>query len=43
MRSKRIIVGKGTDYPLKGMLVLPDDISKKVPAVVFVQDRKSVV
>lgn len=36
MTQERIIVGKGTNYPLHGLLTLPDDTSKPVPAVVFV-------
>jgi len=36
MISEKIIVGENTEYPLKGMLTLPDDLEKKVPAVVLV-------
>ena len=36
MKRENIIVGKGTNYPLLGLLTLPDDTSKPVPAVVFV-------
>ena len=36
MIEERIIVGENTKYPLNGLLTLPDDISKPVPAVVFV-------
>ncbi len=36
MRSEKIIVGKGTEYPLNGMLTLPDSGDGKVPAVVLV-------
>ena len=36
MKRENIIVGKGTNYPLHGLLTLPDDTSKPVPAVVFV-------
>lgn len=36
MHSEKIIVGAGTDYPLKGLLTLPDDLSGLVPAVVMV-------
>ena len=36
MIEERIIVGQGTKYPLKGLLTLPDDTTKPVPAVVFV-------
>ena len=36
MREERIIVGEGSKYPLDGILTLPDELDKKVPAVVFV-------
>ena len=36
MHSEKITVGAGTDYPLKGLLTLPDDLSGPVPAVVMV-------
>lgn len=36
MKRERIIVGKGTDYPLKGLLTLPSSNAGKVPAVVLV-------
>ena len=36
MKRENIIVGKGTNYPLHGLLTLPDDTTKPVPAVVFV-------
>ena len=36
MTSERITVGAGTAYPLNGLLTLPDDLKKKVPAVVMV-------
>ena len=36
MHSEKITVGAGTDYPLKGLLTLPDDLSGTVPAVVMV-------
>ena len=36
MITEKIVVGENTKYPLNGMLALPDDISKPVPAVVFV-------
>ena len=36
MRSESIIVGQGTEYPLNGLLTLPEDLSKPVPAVVMV-------
>ena len=36
MYSEKIVVGAGTDYPLNGLLTLPGDLSKPVPAVVMV-------
>ena len=36
MISEKIVVGAGTDYPLNGLLTLPEDASGKLPAVVFV-------
>ena len=36
MRSEKIVVGEGTEYPLKGLLTLPDRPDGKVPAVVLV-------
>ena len=36
MKRESIIVGKGTNYPLHGLLTLPDDTTKPVPVVVFV-------
>ncbi|MBQ4244393.1 MAG: alpha/beta fold hydrolase [Clostridia bacterium] len=36
MTSREITVGKGTEYPLKGLLTLPDNTSSPVPAVVTV-------
>lgn len=36
MRIEKIIVGEGTEYPLNGLLTLPDSIDQKVPAVVLV-------
>ncbi|MBR2701180.1 MAG: alpha/beta hydrolase [Erysipelotrichaceae bacterium] len=36
MISEKIVVGLGTDYPLNGILTLPDNIENKVPAVVLV-------
>lgn len=36
MVTERIIVGENTKYPLNGLLTLPDDTNKPVPAVVFV-------
>ena len=36
MYSKKIVVGEGTEYPLKGLLTVPDSRGVRVPAVVFV-------
>ena len=36
MRVEKIVVGEGTEYPLNGLLTLPDDTKNKVPGVVFV-------
>ena len=36
MKSEKIIVGEGSQYPLNGLLTLPEDTSVPVPAVVFV-------
>ena len=41
MREERIVVGKGTTYPLNGCLTLPEDTSKPLPAVVFVHGSGS--
>lgn len=36
MYSEKIVVGAGTEYPLNGLMTLPPDLSKPVPAVVMV-------
>ncbi|MBR5701649.1 MAG: alpha/beta fold hydrolase [Oscillospiraceae bacterium] len=36
MKSEKIVVGQGTEYPLNGLLTLPDDMTEQVPAAVFV-------
>ncbi len=36
MICKKIMLGQGTEYPLNGLLTLPDDLSEPVPAVVMV-------
>ena len=36
MITEKITVGAGTEYPLDGILMLPDDASQHVPAVVMV-------
>ena len=41
MIQEKIIVGKNTKYPLKGILTLPDDTSQPVPAVIFIHGSGS--
>ena len=41
MTEEKIIVGKGTEFPLNGKLVLPKNFEKPVPAVVFVHGSGS--
>lgn len=41
MIEEKIIVGEGTQYPLKGCLTLPSDVTEPVPAVVFVHGSGS--
>ena len=41
MISEKIIIGENTEYPLNGLLTLPDDLSKPVPAVVMVHGSGS--
>ena len=36
MKTEKIIVGKDTEYPLNGLLTLPDSADGKAPAVVLV-------
>ena len=36
MYSEKIVVGAGLEYPLNGLMTLPSDLSKPVPAVVMV-------
>lgn len=36
MYSEKIVVGAGSEYPLNGLMTLPSDLSKPVPAVVMV-------
>lgn len=36
MICEKIVVGAGTEYPLNGLLTLPDDVSAPVPAVVLI-------
>ena len=41
MTEEKIIVGKGTEFPLNGKLVIPENSEKPVPAVVFVHGSGS--
>ncbi len=41
MTEEKIVIGKGTEFPLNGILTLPDDFEKTVPAVVFVHGSGS--
>jgi len=41
MTQEKIIVGEGTQYPLKGLLTLPEHTGFPVPAVVFVHGSGS--
>jgi dienelactone hydrolase len=36
MKREDIVVGKGSNYPLQGIMTMPEDLRKPVPAVVFV-------
>ncbi len=39
--EEKIIVGRGTEYPLNGILMVPENCEKPVPAVVFVHGSGS--
>ena len=41
MIKENIVVGEGTSYPLNGILTLPENVGKTVPAVVFVHGSGS--
>lgn len=41
MICEKVIVGENGEYPLNGILSLPDDLSEKVPAVVMVHGSGS--
>lgn len=41
MITEKIVIGKGTKYPLNGLLTLPAHASRPVPAVVFVHGSGS--
>ena len=36
MITEKIIIGENSEYPLNGLLTLPEELSSPVPAVVFV-------
>ena len=36
MYGEKVVIGKGTEYPLNGLLTIPDGVSGLVPAVVMV-------
>ena len=41
MIKEKIVIGKGTEFPLNGILTLPENSEKPVPAVVFVHGSGS--
>ena len=41
MSEEKIIIGEGTEFPLNGILTLPENFEKPVPAVVFVHGSGS--
>ena len=41
MTEEKIIIGEGAEFPLKGILTLPENLEKPVPAVVFVHGSGS--
>lgn len=41
MAEEKIVIGKGTEFPLNGILTLPENAEKPVPAVVFVHGSGS--
>ena len=41
MTEEKIIIGEGTEFPLNGILTLPENLEKPVPAVVFVHGSGS--
>ena len=36
LKEEKIIIGKGTEYPLNGLLTIPDRLEQNIPAVVIV-------
>ena len=41
MTEEKIVIGEGTEFPLNGILTLPKNLEKSVPAVVFVHGSGS--
>ena len=41
MTEEKIVIGEGTEFPLNGILTLPKNLEKPVPAVVFVHGSGS--
>ena len=41
MTEEKIIIGEGTEFPLNGILTLPENLEKPIPAVVFVHGSGS--
>lgn len=41
MTEEKIIIGAGTEFPLNGILTIPENLGKPVPAVVFVHGSGS--
>ncbi len=41
MAEEKIVIGKGTEYPLNGKLLVPENFEKPVPAVVFIHGSGS--
>lgn len=41
MFCENIVIGQGTEYPLRGLLTLPSDVHEPVPGVVFVHGSGS--
>ena len=41
MTEEKIMIGEGTEFPLKGILTLPENLEQPVPAVVFVHGSGS--
>jgi len=41
MYSEKVVIGQGTEFPLKGLLTFPDGTEGPVPAVVMVHSSGS--